>query len=654
MALAKPNLQHALRELFKMHCASGTESGLDLTRFLAAQAALSKLHGLAFSPMSATSVFCDLNELRWRQKGTELCDVFQAFMKWQLQQFVHAGFDMDQASEALRSALPAVQLQVQSTASEEKTRDARIRGIRAKPLGVEVAVKELGQQQRPKKEAPGQLRPRADTEPQDWQALSRPEEKKREGERRRGENELQENADDCSPAVANQLKPPTQPFSQGPGQRRAAKQKVNEWTPPASLKAEQAMEDYKAQHGSSSASLGFKLVSLAITSKAKSVPPQDCNSIQSLARHLANLGTSEEEKAWATFVWICHHISYDVDGFRGQRPRKSCNPEDVLQSRLCVCQGYANLFEAIAKATGLEAKIITGRTKEGGAGGHAWNAVKLRGRWMLLDCTWGGGAVDQKFTRRFEPFFFGVPPPHLLFSHFPSQEDEQFMDVQMPQSQFDSQPNVTARFFSAGLAFPSDNVCGLLTCKRHNQGNIALIVPSRVGLLATLDGQEELCFVERSGSSERVQVHFACRRVGQGQHKLDISASAPGSGTYYKVCSFDVASSPGRFEPCFPKVWMAKFQEYALKFSVVPPSGLLEPEQGLVALPILVPAKTKLLVKLGQTELRQRGTSSNGVTCIIPPSAQPAEAITVYANNPGSSSAGVFDAVARFKYKHSG
>ena len=56
-----------------------------------------------------------------------------------------------------------------------------------------------------------------------------------------------------------------------------------------------------------------------------------------------------------------------------------------------VCSGYSRLFYRLAKEAGLEVRIISGKTAGGSTEGHAWNMVKVDGKWYHIDVTWGRG-----------------------------------------------------------------------------------------------------------------------------------------------------------------------------------------------------------------------------------------------------------------------
>lgn len=54
-----------------------------------------------------------------------------------------------------------------------------------------------------------------------------------------------------------------------------------------------------------------------------------------------------------------------------------------------VCDGYSKAFQEIAKKAGLETKRVTGDAwNDSYSGPHAWNLVKVNGKWYHVDTTW--------------------------------------------------------------------------------------------------------------------------------------------------------------------------------------------------------------------------------------------------------------------------
>jgi len=133
----------------------------------------------------------------------------------------------------------------------------------------------------------------------------------------------------------------------------------------------------------------------------------------------------------------------------------------VLQRRSAVCSGYTALFDALARRAGLETVTIPGFAKGLGyqpgvlaqASSHAWSAVKLDGRWQLLDVTWAAGAVNgQQYVKRFKESYFLTPPEQLIFSHFPNDPRWQLLRTPLTLEQFQSLPAVDGDLFNMGVS----------------------------------------------------------------------------------------------------------------------------------------------------------------------------------------------------------
>jgi hypothetical protein len=177
-----------------------------------------------------------------------------------------------------------------------------------------------------------------------------------------------------------------------------------------------------------------------------------------LAKYLVQPARNDAEKARAIFRWMTDRVSYDVDAYFGKKQIET-DAEDVLKSRSSICDGYATLFEVLAKAAGLEVASIRGYAKgyllKPGVDkpNHAWNAVRIDGRWYLIDSTWGAGYVkDGHYQKALSEVFFLIPPEQLMFSHFPSEAKWQLQSTPMiSKSEFDSLPQLEPAFFHVGV-----------------------------------------------------------------------------------------------------------------------------------------------------------------------------------------------------------
>jgi len=77
---------------------------------------------------------------------------------------------------------------------------------------------------------------------------------------------------------------------------------------------------------------------------------------------------------------------YDRENYdRGTIPRVSYSASRALIKKIAVCQGYACGFKKIMDGLGIPCVVVVGKA---GREGHAWNMVKLGGKWYHIDCTW--------------------------------------------------------------------------------------------------------------------------------------------------------------------------------------------------------------------------------------------------------------------------
>ena len=193
----------------------------------------------------------------------------------------------------------------------------------------------------------------------------------------------------------------------------------------------------------------------AIDAHALSAPVDEERSISSLASYLTAPAKDDEEKARAIYRWMTDRIDYDVDSFFRN---DGTGPGATLFSRKGLCSGYARLFEALARAAGLEVVTVKGQAKGYGfsTGGpmlaHEWNAVRIRESWRLVDSTWGAGYVrDGRFVRSFSERYFLASPDELVFSHFPDSSSWQLQMHKLSYREFEQLPLPGPAFFNLGI-----------------------------------------------------------------------------------------------------------------------------------------------------------------------------------------------------------
>ena len=127
---------------------------------------------------------------------------------------------------------------------------------------------------------------------------------------------------------------------------------------------------------------------------------------EALLPQIVTAQMSEYEKVKSIHDYIVNNTQYDYDNLlNGTVPEVSHSPLGVLQYGVAVCQGYAYAFELLCDLSGLECEFVGGVA---GGGGHAWNQVKVDGKWYNIDVTW-----DDPIY-----YFNGVLTPYLSYDYF--------------------------------------------------------------------------------------------------------------------------------------------------------------------------------------------------------------------------------------------
>jgi hypothetical protein len=188
---------------------------------------------------------------------------------------------------------------------------------------------------------------------------------------------------------------------------------------------------------------------------ARAARPDDEASVEQLAAYLKKGADDDESRAWLLYSWITDRVGYDIASFlAGTYTSRQYSPATVLKTRVAVCDGYSQLYTAVGKEMGLEVVTIGGHAKgfsyrtgvDDNRIRHAWNGVRLGGKWRLIDSTWGAGSIkDGKFHKQFDDFFFCCRPEALILTHYPLKAEDQFLDPPVPPERWKSWPKVEAR-----------------------------------------------------------------------------------------------------------------------------------------------------------------------------------------------------------------
>lgn len=157
--------------------------------------------------------------------------------------------------------------------------------------------------------------------------------------------------------------------------------------------------------------------------------------IRNLAEKITKDANSDYEKVLKINEWVAQNIYYNWDGYlSGDYGRTDAY--GTLDSKRSVCQGYAELTDALLKSVGVPSRLVTGHALGVSASGkdwdnvdhmksnHAWNEAFVGDRWITVDTTWNSGNKyengafnkDSMVYRYFDPNLEVFSNTHKIIS----------------------------------------------------------------------------------------------------------------------------------------------------------------------------------------------------------------------------------------------
>ena len=116
------------------------------------------------------------------------------------------------------------------------------------------------------------------------------------------------------------------------------------------------------------------------------------NKVNEVYKSLQLDGKSSYDKLKAIHDYIIDHVEYDYDNYKNDAYLVKHATYSAAITGKTVCQGYAKYFYRLANKAGIECRVVDG-TANGGR--HAWNLVKIDGKYYYVDVTWDDGNYDK-------------------------------------------------------------------------------------------------------------------------------------------------------------------------------------------------------------------------------------------------------------------
>ena len=219
------------------------------------------------------------------------------------------------------------------------------------------------------------------------------------------------------------------------------------------------------------------------------------SNLESLSNRIKNDFKTDIHKARAAYTWIANNINYDIETTRKTRVFNTImyfsesdyqrqlkihlkrKVEIALLSKKALCEGYSAMFVQLCELLNLESKIIRGiakvRPSEINSNkkikNHAWNAIKINGKWQLVDVGWSNGFIDDatgNWVNDFNHFFFFTKPEHFITSHYPELKKWQLLDEVISLKSFYEKPIFYTNYFKSDLVLNEKQKGNIKVSKR--------------------------------------------------------------------------------------------------------------------------------------------------------------------------------------------
>jgi hypothetical protein len=212
------------------------------------------------------------------------------------------------------------------------------------------------------------------------------------------------------------------------------------------------------------------LIFLASFSSSYSQSPNS-KLLKQLSAKITHGITEPKGKLDAIFHWVTENIEYDVSIYKkfltGRNMYEDFNLKYsdsveyheavaamVVNRKKAVCDGYSRLFKSLCNYASIQCEVVTGKTKsflDEELQPHAWNAVRLSGKWYLVDPTWASGYVTDEFTKKLDMFYYLTPPEKMFVNHFPEEQRWTLLDKSFNFDRFTQCPVEDISVIKKGL-----------------------------------------------------------------------------------------------------------------------------------------------------------------------------------------------------------
>ena len=146
------------------------------------------------------------------------------------------------------------------------------------------------------------------------------------------------------------------------------------------------------------ASAGGKKYQYKVTVYGKAVGKR----VNQIIKSVIKKDMTNYQKVQAVHNWMIRNVKYDYYSLkRGYVPSVSHTAKGALLKKVAVCDGYSRAFQMVMRKLKIPCRFVTGSS---GSVGHAWNMVKLSGKWYHIDVTFDDPIINGTNTNK-KPYY---------------------------------------------------------------------------------------------------------------------------------------------------------------------------------------------------------------------------------------------------------
>lgn len=141
--------------------------------------------------------------------------------------------------------------------------------------------------------------------------------------------------------------------------------------------------------------------------------------VKSIVSEVVKPDMKDYEKEKVLHDYLVSNCRYDDRYFTDNMPGESYTAYGALIKGVAVCQGYAVAMNLLLEEVGIESMLITGEgfyEKAGENMSHAWNLVKIGGKYYHLDPTWNDPIIEDG-TEIVSYSYFNVTDEQIAVNH---------------------------------------------------------------------------------------------------------------------------------------------------------------------------------------------------------------------------------------------